>query len=385
MAVGVLRSIGRFLVTSGLAGLCGTGLVFGFNSTERWRMERAIRQGKLSVEPTKREEEELSLSLCQFSIPEIIEAVNDAPNGFCGIVGVKDTGKTSTLKLVANQMPNVVYFTLKKDDVCVELYERLKKSVTHLPWFLDRMRLDSSLSSEDIVMKVFRNVKKTSGTPVTTIFDINLTSEFHLPSPSSPGVFERGIRYPESLAPSLEFNAGSFTRQVKLLVEAGATQCLFAASEGLKFQAEAARESRLHLFMASELSTPISEKFLQQKFDLALNKEEKEMLYRFPRKFTNLRDFAKAKDRKAFADSKFEEEKEKIENTDPRTNQKVAQLYHLALKQPIGGRNLNDLGFSKEEVRRMFVDPNIFTVTPQQKYQFQFDATAGAAKQVCEL
>ena len=68
------------------------------------------------------------------------------------------------------------------------------------------------------------------------------------------------------LTPSYSFDpdAREFTRQIKHLVNSGVMQCLFAASEGASFRVERAREPRLKLFIAYEISMPFAEKYLQK-------------------------------------------------------------------------------------------------------------------------
>ena len=211
------------------------------NSTEHWRMARNIQRGKMFL-PVK---EHLDPALCQFPLADVRNAVNRAPDSFCGLVGLKATGKTNTLELVAKEQPNVVYVKMKaSDDVCDALYERMKKATYHLPWPLDRIRFNPSLTTEAVVEKVFRYVRKSSGTKVTTVTDIEAE--------------------PPSIQSHLTFlfdpNARSFIRQVKQLVDSAVMRCIFAASEGDSFQAEQVREPRLELFMAYELPIPAAEK-----------------------------------------------------------------------------------------------------------------------------
>lgn len=366
--------------------LC-SGAVLAFNSSEHWRMSRNIQRGKLFF-PVKKQ---LDSALCPFPLPDIRTAVNGAPDIFCGLVGLKSNGKTSTLELVAKEQPNVVYLEMKANgNVCDELYESLKKSTFHFPWFLNRLRLDSSLTSRDIVKKVFRAVEKSSGSPVTAVIDIDSTeprtTQSHLSSLSSPGVMEAVVRDPKHLIPSVSFDADarSFTRQVKGLVDSGVMRCLFAASEGASFQAEHARESRLELFMAGELSIPAAEKYLEKMHGLASNSEMKNMLSSLPRTFDNLRKFATASDKKAMVDSSFDELVGKIRKTLLIPGAK--EVYLLALKRDIVVDDLIHLKFTLPEFEKVFVASNIFTLSKGgYKYRFQFGATAAAAKHVCNL
>jgi len=311
----------------------------------------------------------LDPAFCQFPLPDVINSAD--------LLDSRPQEK---------QALSIWSQTTCRASLCDALHECLKKSVYRLPWFLDRMRLDSSLTSEDIITKVFRDVKKNSGTPVTAVIDIHppTSNNIHnqVPSLSSPGVFERAVQDPKSLVLS-SFDARSFTRQVKQLVDKGVMQCLFAATERLSFQVEAVRESRLDLFMASELSIIISERYLQQLGLVTNEKEKRELLSHLPRSFTNLKDFAQKEDRKVFVDSQFEKEMAKIRVTlsDPK-DLKVKDIYRLALKRDLNILDFYEFKYSQDEVMKVFVEPNIFTVTLEQLYQFQFDATAAAAKQV---
>jgi len=365
----------------GKASIFSTASIFLYNHTEWWRMARNIQRGKLF---SSKKTVKLDPSFCQFPLDHLALVAKDG-NAFCGLVGLKSTGKTSALELVAKDMTNVVYITMERDDdVCDALHKCLKKSTFHLPWFLDRVRLDSYLTSEDIVREVFKAVTENSGTPVTVLIDISLTpSSMQLPSLSSPGVFEAAVQEPKSLVPSssFSFDTRSFTRQVKELVESGIMQCLFAATEGLSFQAEAVHEPRLHLFMADELSIPISGRYLQQMKNVVINDEEKQLLSLFPRTFANLDAFAKPKtNRKEFALNKYHSEKSKIMKTGTHGT-KVYDVYKLALERDIVIRDLNELNFPLKEFVKLFVVSNIFTMTLEETFKFQFDATASAAKE----
>ena len=104
-------------------------------------MARYIQRGKLFLP----DQIHLDPALCQFPLADVRNAINKA-DSFCGLVGLKAIGKTSTLELIAKEQPNVVYLKMKASgNVCHALYEPLKKSTYHLPWPLDLVRFDSSL------------------------------------------------------------------------------------------------------------------------------------------------------------------------------------------------------------------------------------------------
>ena len=145
--------------------------VFAINTPQHLRMARNVQLGKVSVEM---EEEVLDPTYCQTPPDELIQALESGPYQLYGIVGLKSKGKTSTLQLVARNLPNVVHVQMQMaagEDVCDVLYRRLKKSVYHLPWFLNTIRHVWALSSKDIVEKVFwtvnKNTKKLVWGPVT--------------------------------------------------------------------------------------------------------------------------------------------------------------------------------------------------------------------------
>ena len=173
-----------------------------------------------------------------------------------GIVGLKSTGKTSTVQLVARNLPNVVHVEMTAtEDVCDVLYRRLNESVFHLPWFLNSLRLDSDLSSEMKVEKVFSTVEENTKKPVTTVIQV-------LPAPSSyhllkvPSISSSEDALEEVLLSTngsmLPIDAKSFIRQIKLLVsDHNIMRCLFDSSEGGQF--ERVYEPRLHLYTTSEL------------------------------------------------------------------------------------------------------------------------------------
>ena len=143
--------------------------VIAFNSSEYWRMARNIQRGKLFLPDRKKH---LDPALCPFPLADVRNAINTA-DSFCGLVGLKAIGKTSTLELISKEQPNIVYLKMKASgNVCHALYEPLKKSTYHLPWPLDLVRFDSSLTTEDRLIKVFRYVEKSSGTKVTAVIDI---------------------------------------------------------------------------------------------------------------------------------------------------------------------------------------------------------------------
>ena len=100
----------KFKVKVRLGGLICLGGVIAFNSSEYWRMARNIQSGKLFSPGLNRPN--LDPAFCQFPLADVRNAMNTADT-FCGLVGLKAIGKTSTLELISKEQPNVVYVTMK--------------------------------------------------------------------------------------------------------------------------------------------------------------------------------------------------------------------------------------------------------------------------------
>eukprot|EP00731_Ephydatia_muelleri_P026294 Em0018g394a len=111
----------KMLKVGSVIGLGGCVSVIAFNSSEYWRMARNIQRGKLFLPDQKH----LDPALCQFPLADVRNAINKA-DSFCGLVGLKAIGKTSTLELIAKEQPNVVYLEMKTSgNVCHALYMNL--------------------------------------------------------------------------------------------------------------------------------------------------------------------------------------------------------------------------------------------------------------------
>eukprot|EP00731_Ephydatia_muelleri_P025080 Em0017g163a len=361
------------------AGFLGTSSVFAFNSTEHLRMARKIQLGKVSVEMEK---ELPDPAYCQIPPGDIIQALERAPYRLHGIIGPKSTGKTSTVQLVARDLPNVVHVEMTAaEDVCDVLYRRLKRSVFHFPWFLNSLRLDSGLDSKMKVAKVFRMVEKNTKKPVTTVIQIlPAPSSYHLPKVRSPedALEEVLLSTKGSMLPTSAEN--SFIRQIKLLVsDRNIMRCLFDSSEGGQF--ERIGEPRLRLYRTSELPWPLAVKYLTEKFDVVVDAEVKEYLRKLPRRFEELRLFAECVDRKAFVDNVFESCVSQIEASLKYPSAK--EVYYKLLQN--GKIRVSEYTCSTAEFEKVFLKTNILSGDRSGDYHFQFDATAEAARQICKL
>ena len=130
------------------------------------------------------------------------------------------------------------------------LYECLIKSIFHLPSFLRFHRFDSTLTSKNIVVKVFRAVIKSSGAPVINRCNRHRV-RMQISSPPQSKVIYRFSQVPELLLMLTQDHL--LAKSNHLFMIRCIMKCLFAASpmEGVGFQNERARgESRLKLFMA---------------------------------------------------------------------------------------------------------------------------------------
>ena len=361
------------------AGFLGTSSVFAFNSTEHLRMARKIQLGKVSVEMEK---ELPDPAYCQIPPDNIIQALERAPYRLHGIIGPKSTGKTSIVQLVARDLPNVVHVEMTAaEDVCDVLYMRLKRSVFHFPWFLNSLRLDSGLSSEMKVKKVFSTVEKNTKKPVTTVIQIlPAPSSYHLPKVRSPedALEEVLLSTKGSMLPTSAEK--SFIREIKLLVsDHNIMRCLFDSSEGGQF--ERIGEPRLRLYRTSELPCPLAEKYLTEKFGVVVDAEVKEYLRKLPRRLEELRLFAECVDRKAFVDVVFRSCVSQIEASLKYPGAK--EVYKKVLKN--GKISVSEYTCSTAKFEKVFLKTNILSRDPSGNYHFQFDATAEAARQICKL
>ena len=273
-------------------------------------------------------------------------------------------------------------------DVSDVLYNRLKESVFHFPWYLNSLRLDSAVSSEKKVAKVFSTVEKYTKKPVTAVIEVLPANSSYLPptlpSTSSPEVFMKEVLQltKDSMRPFQSFVAKSFIRQIKSLVSDDKTmRCLFDSSEGGQF--ERVDEPRLNLYTTSELPSHIAEKYLKETFGVVVDAEVKAHLRKLPRRFGDLSRFATSSDKIAFVDEAFLKLQCDIkESLDPRAK----EVYCKVLTNgKIDVVEYTSIGFSKAEFETKFLNTNILTGDRSGFYRFQFDATAKAARLICKV
>jgi hypothetical protein len=385
------RTIGQNLpIVSALSS--GAVLVgaFAFNQTEQWRMARQIQNGALScLFPP-----DFSKKFCQFPLDRVRDTYHDDPDRFCGLIGLKATGKTTTLEYLASQERNCVFCEIDGnqpvaiDDV---LYARLSESIWKLPWFFRQIRFNGDLTKRDIIREVFKLVEKNSKQKVLAVFDICATEKTSgIPRPPSivNGVIQSepvSFPTPSGFVTSLSsFDAEVFTRDVKNYVrDAKVMRCLFAASEGLSFLPESAREPRLSVFVAGELPLEISKAYLNDVLGVKMENENDFLLSQFPRTFSALKEFSKALNRKVFAETKFKGELEKAKQALKICNS--VPFYQVALERPVGFDDYD--GFckmTKDQFVQTFVKTNLFLPDSGAEFKIQFDATREAIKVAIE-
>ena len=362
------------------------------NHSEHYRMARMIKQGSLRPSAAT-----FDAKYCQFPIGSIESTLKKDPDLFCGLVGNKSTGKSTTLEYVASKQKNCIYCNVDGngsfhlDDI---IYGVMKDSIFTMPWFLSQIRLNGSLKRRTIIEKVFRKVKENTGEPVTVVVDIASENDLAFDKEvlaSAESMKDAFMTKNASISFS-SFNATVFTKQVKHYVaDAKVMRCLFAASEGLMFQAEALREPRLKIYLSKELTIDMSKTYLDDKCDVPVEIVDNLVLQKFPRTFSSLRSFADTVDKDEFIRGAFKSEKAKIEETFrscsvpllPFSRHPVLSLYQLALQRPIQADDIQNIcRLSESQFLAAFVKTNIFQPTKGGEFILQFDVTKEAVETV---
>jgi hypothetical protein len=101
-----------------------------------------------------------SEKFCQFPLDRVHNTFCNDPEKFCGLIVLKATGKTATLKYLVSQEKNCVFCKVTRNQLVDILYARLEKSIWILPWFLQQICFNGCLSKHDIIREVFKLVKK---------------------------------------------------------------------------------------------------------------------------------------------------------------------------------------------------------------------------------
>ena len=365
----LLRS--RVSLAAGGSFLVGTTFVGAvlFNLTEQERMARQIISGNLLNSDSKA----LDVKFCPVSLTEMKRQVSRECGSFTGIVGPNSSGKSSALKLFSAKHANVIYVNMELGDesVCQVLYQRLRKSVWHLPSYSDPLlRPPRSTDATYVVTKVFNLVRKKTGQPVIAVIDLNPLSKNSSSGGNEP-----------------DQNARAFVREIKHLVsDNGVMKCIFASSEVLCFHLEARREPRLWLFTTGEIPLSTAKEYLKVQKGMTINDDVGELLHGFPLVFANLNIFADfykgngIESAKSFVTAAFKGEVAKLKASFQCQN--ADMIYKKALEK--GSVEVDDIieaKLNKQQFHKFFVASNIFCESGPGQYVFQFASTAKAAKE----
>ena len=356
---------------------------YAWNATESRRMARQIRIGRFRPEASA----EYDQNFCLFDRGRMQNAQMVA------LVGLKSTGKSSTLSQFLRERQNPFHLKLTDGNLYDALHEEMKKAVLCLPFLARHLRWDASKTSEDIVIEVFKLVREQTGSPVQLGVDVVLNpptvplegadkavksvQSLILPTPSSVPIFSA-------------FNIIKVVKDVKwLCADARVASAVMASSEGLELLS--VNEPRLRKLMAEEMTVEKAKDYLQH---IHAKGYTDEMLKKIPRTFSTLQDFKTAPDKEDFCEKEMEgwmEESRGIYRALlPRALRdgglKAAKaLYGKALGRAVGYDDICQHCKDKQNFVTNFVRPNLFTPTEGAKYKLQFDCVAEAAKAVLRL
>ena len=137
--------------------LFGSGTFsIAWNATEQYRMARAIEKGRFrGKKPLKFDE-----AFVNFDLSAIHRGLGE--NGMVALIGLKATGKSTTLEHVVYHAENPFYIEISDDNVHRAIYQELRKKIRKLPRFLDGIRLDWGKTYKDVVTEVFEKVNERS-------------------------------------------------------------------------------------------------------------------------------------------------------------------------------------------------------------------------------
>jgi hypothetical protein len=417
-------------VATGLGGLAVSMVAFASNQTEEYRMAAAIKQGR--VMPTYPAAHDKRF--CQFPTSQIKDVIYSSPNLFCGLVGVKSTGKSTELEAIASQEENVVYIVrdgTQGRDLDDVLYETMRESIWRMPWLLSQIRLPQTSRRRKMVENVFSMVLEDTKVPVTIVIDLSYEKEstFGADMTSMEGVAD-ALGSGTAIGLS-SFSPRQFVKEIKhYVVDVKLARCLFAASEGLLFQELSHYEPRLQLFIAGELSLDMATQYLAYLTTVDMPggssgpSNTDAHLSMFPRTFASLKKYSLAKDKKVFVQTAMRWEEVKVQEsfacvgwlqskvkgvgvgkvegdglgvgglvlglkylarnqTRTETEHPVKQLYEIALTRPIDCSDYaNICGLSKQQFITHFVKTNIFQQTASGTFELQFDATRQAVNKL---
>ncbi|CAE7238794.1 unnamed protein product [Symbiodinium sp. CCMP2456] len=357
----------------------GTGVVgvFACYATETHRMARQIRRGCFQPKAPA----DYDHRFCPFDRYMMEKAK------MVGLVGLKSTGKSSTLSHFLREKPNPFYLELTDGNLYDAMYDKMKHSVLRLPFFADHLRWDAGKNSKTIVIEVFELVQEQTGSPVQVGVDVVLN-----PSTLPVEGADKAVKTVQGVllgtASSVPFfrliNIIKLVKDVKwLCADARVASAVIASSEGLELLS--VNEPRLVKLMAKEMPLEKAKEYLQH---IHAKGYTEEMLKNIPRTFESLQQFKIAEDKEDFCQKEMEVWIKRVEESQGHCSNEgkdggltaAKALYSKALGGAVNYRDICQHCKDEPNFTANFVRPNLFTPTAGAKYKFQFDCVAEAAK-----
>ena len=355
---------------------------YAWNATETQRMARQIRRGHFQPKAPA----DYDHRFCLFDRYMMEKA------SMVGLVGLKSTGKSSTLSHFLRERPNPFYLQLTDGNLYDAMYHQMKNRVLCLPFFAHHLRWDASKTSKDIVIEVFELVREQTGSPVQVGVDVVLnptTLPVEGADKTVKAVQNGFVPTPSSVPIFSSINIIKLVKDVKwLCADARVASAVIASSEGLELLS--VNEPRLEKLMAEEMPLEKSKDYLQH---IHAKGYTEEMLKNIPRTFEGLQRFKRAQDKEEFCKREMEAWMERVEESKGHCSHEGKEgglaaakaLYSKALGGAVGYRDICQHCKDKQNFMANFVKPNLFTPTAGAKYKFQFDCVAEAAKIVFGL
>ena len=357
--------------------IVGVFASYVWNATETHRMARKIRRGYF--QPKAPADYDHRFCLFDRYMMEKAQMV--------GLVGLKSTGKSSTLSHFLRERPNPFHLSLTHGNLYDAMYDEMKKKVLCLPFFADHLRWDAGKNSKDIVIEVFELVQEQTGSPVQVGVDVVLNPPTLPVEGADKAVMTvQGVLL--GTASSFPFfssiNIIKLVKDVKwLCADARVASAVIASGEGLELLS--VNEPRLEKLMAEEMPLEKAKEYLQH---IHAEGYTEEMLKNIPRTFGSLQRFKRAQDEEAFCQREMEVWQKRVEESKGRCSHEgkdggltaAKLLYSKALGGDVDYDDICQHCKDKQNFVANFVKPNLFTPTAGAKYKFQFDCVAEAAK-----
>ena len=277
------------------SGVSGSLMAVVWNATEQDRMARAVQRGRFRPENPK----DFQRGFVNFDLSAIHRGLGE--NGMVALIGMQDTGKTTTLQHVLWEAENPFFLDVSHDDVHRAIHNELRKNIWKLPWLLDGMRVDWGKTHKDVVTEVFKKVRDKTQKPVRLGFDVVAVTKHGIDEPHVSNIIEvtTGKEY---LHFPTNFAAKFFVKQVKYLcADRHVSSALISSSEGLMMLSLG--EPRLDKMLGRELPISKSKAYLK-----ALGEENvsEEMPTNMPRTFQKLKKLSESAGKEAFCNKEMQ-------------------------------------------------------------------------------